>query len=811
MKLIHIRLHPFGGTSNRTCAFNNGLNVLVAPNEFGKSTLVNALWHGLFTPTNLTPANLKKTIGRWYPKPNGDHVKITLKFIADGDEWMLDKTWGSGAASLLKSDKSAPIADPTRVHDKLLELLRRNEATWRNVLFVGQAQLNRTIQDLRDNGKNIDEIYPLIAGADAITGDIAQDKLETGVANRIEEHFRRWDRNIGGPEKGRGIENPWVNKVGSLLSAYYVKELARKEFQQVLDHEKQVDNINEKIRELELTINDNREFVAIGRNLRDGLGRRNGLEERIKSVQNDQTTLREVLVEWPGAKQVIITKQAELERVIKTIVDLDQELADARKRENAGQLRKNHELLVTARNEWAKAVEKLKYSQAIPSELLEELNKAERKIEELRIQIAAQKLNARMESKTSMTVTVTRGTNAPDIIELKPGVAWESLIDGKLCLELADARIEVASETGDVFTLFHQLDKKVQRQKEILETLRQPNRTSAVEADKNHQGLVVAESRSNQIYQTALQGKTEEEWTAEIASLDALPQTRSVSSLETVRNVELNKKARLEIEINQTQEKVATWVAVHSNLDTLTLKIIAKTSELMGATTELGGLPLLPAGFDSIRTYLNCLSQKEDEETKAISILNGLKIDKATLMGVSPARTAEELREEAEFKDRAYCRQIEVGEMLLRIQAKLKNVISVRGVNEPLNGLSSMVSRYFNKLTNARYDDVKFDRVAPMEINGPVNLETGLLSQGTLGSLALATRLALADLYLKGMDGFLLLDDPFTDMDPSRRSAAESCLGESAKYRQIMIFTCHPEHAQELKELAGAKTPIIEA
>ena len=92
MKLISIRLHPFGGTANRTCTLHDGINVLEGPNEFGKSTLINALWHALFTPTDLTPAALLKIMGRWYPKPGGDHARATLEFEANGQIWTLQKT-----------------------------------------------------------------------------------------------------------------------------------------------------------------------------------------------------------------------------------------------------------------------------------------------------------------------------------------------------------------------------------------------------------------------------------------------------------------------------------------------------------------------------------------------------------------------------------------------------------------------------------------------------------------------------------------------------------------------------------------------
>ena len=98
------------------------------------------------------------------------------------------------------------------------------------------------------------------------------------------------------------------------------------------------------------------------------------------------------------------------------------------------------------------------------------------------------------------------------------------------------------------------------------------------------------------------------------------------------------------------------------------------------------------------------------------------------------------------------------------------------------------------------------DGPTPTRVGGALVLATTLLSQGTLGSLALATRLALSELYLKGMDGFFLLDDPFTDMDTARRAAAVQALASFAAKHQVLFFTCHPEHARDLESASGAKS-----
>ena len=50
MKILKIHLHPFAGVADRPMELTNGLNIIEGPNEFGKSTLNNALWHALFRP-----------------------------------------------------------------------------------------------------------------------------------------------------------------------------------------------------------------------------------------------------------------------------------------------------------------------------------------------------------------------------------------------------------------------------------------------------------------------------------------------------------------------------------------------------------------------------------------------------------------------------------------------------------------------------------------------------------------------------------------------------------------------------------------
>ena len=552
-----------------------------------------------------------------------------------------------------------------------------------------------------------------------------------------------------------------------------------------------------------------RDFVTTGRGLKDGLASRGGLEEKIQRLGGEKTALMAVLVDWPGADKVISGKISELEGVKTTIQALADELKSAKKRAGAEQLRLAHGKLVEAREAWKAEATKLSKSKAVSAESLAELKRLEKDIRDFRIKIEAQKLSAKIESVIPTSVIIVRGTDAPETLTLNAAEAWEGQADGKLIVELRDMKISVESGTGDMDALFVQLETANQRRRELLETLGHESLSSAEAADINHQKCVRDEKHKMELYTAALLGRTEEEWAVEIAALEALPETRSVPVLEAEQATTVRNEAKLTLDIEEKRKKIVNWTTEHTDLDTLMNKIQAKTGELNTAKQELDGLPPLPEGFSSVPEYLTVLREKERCQSEVEDQLSELKIEQAKLAGGAPSHTAEELRDELESKEREFQRKQAIGQALLRIRAKLQEIVASSGADDPMQGLASTVAGHFKNLTCGRYDEVKLDGATPVEISGPFVLETALLSQGTLGSLALATRLALAELYLDGMEGFLVLDDPFTDMDPARRRAAEHCLGEVAKQRQVIFFTCHPDHAREMEEFAGAKAPVI--
>lgn len=805
MKIQSIRLHPFGGTSDRTYSLRDGLNVLEGANEFGKSTLSQALWHAIFTPTKLTPKKLKETMGRWYPQPNGDHARVTLRFEAGGSCWTLEKTWGAGSSARLQADGGAPIADANGVQEQLDGLRRLDEATWRHVLFTNQAELARTAETLRANANQLDDVHSLLKGAAAIPGDIAPEKLCSALQERIEAHYSRWDLRANGPEAGRSIDNPWQNRLGPVVKAYYAQEKTRRECEAVLRYEQELDAVNARIARLQEAIQADAEFVTAGNALRDGLNRREILSEKRKGLTRDEKTLMDVLTVWPSIERVTINKQTELSRIAETLDAVHAEWRHAQQRAGAEQLRQGYEQLIDAKKHWDAAAKARTANPAVDEQLLRELQDLQRCIEDLDIKLAAQKLAAKIQCSTPLSVTLHRGTNAAEALTLTPDEPWEGDASGRISLEFADLTVSVQSGQEDVDVLFEQRTQATARRDELLRAAGKDNLAAVEQAQKESKQLAETETRAQDRYQARLQGKTLEQWTAEMDQLNALPETRDLPTLEVERTKLLKQQAEITAGIARDQEKVKQWSQEYGDTSQLLEKMLELRSELTEVDKELASLPELPSGYASVAEYLSLLREKQQKQAAWQEQLQEAKQEHAGLAANPPERTAEDLRAELELAEREFQRQLDKGAALLRIKAKLEAILAARGEGDPLQGLTAAISSHFSALTAGRYTAVQLEETAPARVQGAITLDAVILSQGTLGSLALATRLALAELYLASDQGFLMLDDPFIDMDPIRRGAAAVAIGQFAKSRQVLIFTCHPLHREELEKVAGGE------
>ena len=116
--------------------------------------------------------------------------------------------------------------------------------------------------------------------------------------------------------------------------------------------------------------------------------------------------------------------------------------------------------------------------------------------------------------------------------------------------------------------------------------------------------------------------------------------------------------------------------------------------------------------------------------------------------------------------------------------------------------LNQAAGEIFARLTGGRYGKVtltrQFEALAE-EADGLLPRRALTLSQGTADQLYLAVRLAVCDLVLPGEDPCpLVLDDALANFDDARMALALDALAELGEKRQILLFTCHSREAAYL-------------
>ncbi len=109
-----------------------------------------------------------------------------------------------------------------------------------------------------------------------------------------------------------------------------------------------------------------------------------------------------------------------------------------------------------------------------------------------------------------------------------------------------------------------------------------------------------------------------------------------------------------------------------------------------------------------------------------------------------------------------------------------------------LGGVHGYFTKYLHRLTGESAAAVRMnsDLEVQLERSGEAR-PLGYFSAGQADIIALCMRLALADALFEGQPCFMILDDPFVNLDDDHTARALSLLRELAADRQFVYLVCH--------------------
>ncbi len=806
MIISRIILSPFAGIPHLDLSFIDGLNVILGANEAGKSTVFHALCNVMFTEAGLTPGRFKKLMNRFLPVGGGDTIAVELYFKHQNTDHYLKRKWGPSPEAQLKLPSGNIISDESTIAEYLETCLSAPEGTYRAVLMTQQSGLTNTLEALKnEHPDTVKSLGDILKTAVLETDGVSIEKFRDLLESQFNDYFNHWDPGKNYPDGGRGIEKPWKKQVGKILQAYYDKESVRAAFEKACQVEEAIDLANQNIAETKKQRDDIARYVAANKKAADDAQERKVLLAQMENVGKDLEEYKKINRDWPvreNTLQDLAKKLPELEKKVETLKQKKIQADQAEKN------RKNVEKYkaVSARKKMVDEAEKnLTSAQVLIEADVNAIDGAFKQLSLLKTELDAGKLSVFFEAKKPVIVTVTKDLEAPKKKSLMPGESNSFEAGGRLRLDHPDWRMEATTGEGDFSDL---VQKITAAEKDLDKLLKKHSVKSLAEAKEIHRKYETcrgALKTAQDNLRTDLGGTNLEELESSIKNVAELPAAEPLADVVEKLLTVQNQLEKTNIDLTRQQKVLDAYTEKYKDPDSLFMTTADAIQKQKNLNKKLDSLSPMPDGVEDVDVFIKEYKHKQEELTRLNEDLKKLEIERAGIH--PPDQSSEELQEQLDELNEKFDIILRKGKAIQRV----KHVADELGGHldeQAFLGLKSDIEGFVSNMTNHRYEEIKIDESLPTGfVRGDGNLvETDLLSTGTLDVLGLALRLSMANYFLKEPEAFLVMDDPFVDMDPGRQSKAADLLKKYSKTKQLIIFTCHPNHA----DLMGGNRVMID-
>ncbi len=787
MILKKLKLNPFAGLFDESIEFNNGLNIVYGPNEAGKSTLVNSIREILFRPVRLTPSKLSN-MRSYFPVAGGDSISVSLEFDLSDGIYSLTKYWGAGAQVKFELPDKTIYSSDEEVERTLGKLISLNKGTYENILIVSQLGLTNTIDSIKNSKETGQSIECILRNAVFTTGGISVTLLKELIEDKVKEYFARWEIELNKPEKKNGR---WLKGTGLIVEHFYELEDLEQQLNEILKFERDIDFINSKIKVLKEEVTKLNDFVNTNAEIYRGARERRNLNLQKENLVTGQNKLIEIQKKWPridAKKSVLEKEQGTLKEKLE---GLDEELTESEEYEK-------HKLILT-KYEKAKSLddeliiaENLKIIE-VTQENLDEAQNIFNGISENKIKLEAQKLKINIHAKIDSEIKL-RNWEGEQLHSLQKNEGKDFEIAGKFILNTNELKLTVSSGNEDIDSIIENIKNNEEALKALLDNFSTASIPELIIKFNDYRKHLLGIKSIVDKLETILEG--EEFETLKQNADKNIHEQRSVKDInkdqiELNKNYSLNKK-----EIDDIKAKIERWEKEYGSEDKIISIIAANLNVIAELDKQLNNLKPLPEGFENEDEFIKHYEKLEKDFNDKKGELENLRTRKETLEESNKfendTKELSELIEETKLK---FDNVKKKGKRYLIIQKELNKILDQIDKNS-FDPLKKEISGMLSELTMGKYPDILLKDILPSAIKSThQKFPIELLSAGTKDILALSVRLAMAKFYLKEKDGFILMDDPLINLDEKRKLQAVKVINKVAEDKQVIIFTCHRNHA----------------
>ncbi len=284
MRLLGLRIRHFRRFQDVVYTFDPRLNVLVGPNEAGKSTLRHAILTAFF----VNPATTSKKVAEWRPWGSESLGSIALEFEVDGRRYELRKDFERRRAEL-RDLHHGLTWEGVRAQEKVLQALGLStEGLYRATAMIEQAEIATLRVGSADIGTRLSRVVQAGPG----------DQEAGAVIKRLEKDIAELERGLDRPVKNPGTIRRLQHEVEALQAqqADLQRRIARLDAQR--EELRLVRGEYEagarELRDREALLRENQDFLAMEAQLKPLRDQERGLAERIGAIEKGYARLQAI-------------------------------------------------------------------------------------------------------------------------------------------------------------------------------------------------------------------------------------------------------------------------------------------------------------------------------------------------------------------------------------------------------------------------------------------------------------------------------------------------------------------------------------
>ena len=786
MKVRRICCTQFAGLNEKSLSLEDGINILYGKNESGKSTFVHLLSRTLFQNAKLDKRTDRDFRQLYFPAPHADHRtpgdfidgSVTLE-TADG-LYTLRKEWGEDPRCTL-STPDAILRSPQQIDETLRRILEYGEGVYGEILLSSQRNTLPALSALLDPGSKSDartEILTAVTDAFAETGALSVDAIGQAIQEKTEAIAgKHWDAEAGKPQRKAG-SGRWASGLGEILKAYYEREDARFALSEVHRLEEERDGAQKHCTEAEHLLKRAEEAYTAFAAYAGKLALQKERKINLQASEQECNRICAILQNWPRMEQEY-TLAASLQREQQERALLDTCTA-------AQALQTEIEALRAL----------LENAPAPVPEEIQQLKRSQTRIRQLENTLCGMNLAALLRLEEGHTAEI-RSLRTGERIPLSAGTAslTEAVritVPGVLDLVLSPADVDTDAVQQELHALRAASEKILCRYKsdsaealeEMLRQRLETQRTLSLREERLH--LLLGEQNYDELLRRTSeithQPRSSEEIRAEIHTLTP---DGNIARFLAARDTVLS---------GYRQE--------YTSPEDLLRKCEALQKQIDGLRTLLqpeGDIPELYRRIDDPEQYLRSLRLSAENLRTAREEALRRKAETQTRLETFCQSLKQNPAEEAERAEQAFAQTEELLHHWLHIAAVFAEQKKQMD-SSPMKELAEIFLSYLRLLSGGRLlsDFPEKDALQMQILSGDRLIDFAKMSEGTKQTVSLAFRLAVLDQLFPGGGGFLVLDDPLTDMDAERTEQACRLIQVCARRHQILFLTCREEYLSRL-------------